>query len=328
MESRNWRGKAGPLSGSADANESHWPSGAGLHLQIAEAPAKAGRSHASWGRPHHECQLAKSQGRRHEVQTRRSAAPVPCGKRSARKFLIARCGRVVFLDGRDRRRVRRQRDAKALIARGRDDARAPVARRCPDELRKIGDALRGGKPADRPHRLFAVGGIDPRTRSMRDDRPASRMSRVWPNRLFGKRRVIRWLTVGREDVAAAPHRLDDLRVAGILLELLRRRLTCVSTLRSRAVALRPRARSSSWSRFSTRCGRSTKAISRSYSPVLSGTRDTVVAEELPRSGVETPAVEMVVLRLRHRFADGPSLPRRRTALMRATSSRLPNGFGR
>ena len=76
----------------------------------------------------------------------------------------------------------------------------------------------------------------------------------------------------REHVAAAPHRLDEFRVAGIALEFLAQAAHLrVDAAVEPLAAVRPRARSSSWSRLSTRCGRSTIAISRSYSPVLSGT---------------------------------------------------------
>ena len=58
-------------------------------------------------------------------------------------------------------------------------------------------------------------------------------------------------------------------------------------------------------------------------------RDAVIAKERARADVQSPAVEMVAL---GRCSGSPfdifSWLRRSTALIRAISSRLPNGFGR
>src|ERR1700735_5133651 len=70
------------------------------------------------------------------------------------------------------------------------------------------------------------------------------------------------------------------------------RLICTSMLRSKAALDRPFARSSNWSRVSTRWGRATKAMSRSNSPLVMSTT-APVGERNPTGRLQTPAIELV-----------------------------------
>jgi hypothetical protein len=63
-------------------------------------------------------------------------------------------------------------------------------------------------------------------------------------------------------------------------------------LRSNKLAVRPRARSSNWSRVSTRCGRSRNATSRSNSVVAQIDQRFCRRVELPPRHMETPAGEL------------------------------------
>ena len=83
---------------------------------------------------------------------------------------------------------------------------------------------------------------------------------------------------------------------GVELELLAQPADLrVDAAVERLAAERPRARSSSWSRLSTRCGRSTKAIKQIVFAGAERHRDAIIAKQLARSGVEPPAIEMITL---------------------------------
>ena len=69
------------------------------------------------------------------------------------------------------RRLRRERDAKGGIVQGRHDARPPIGGRLFDQAREVGDTLRHGEAADRPHRLLTCAGVNPRADRVRDDEP-------------------------------------------------------------------------------------------------------------------------------------------------------------
>ena len=99
--------------------------------------------------------------------------------------------------------------------------------------------------------------------------------------------------------------------AGSRSSFLRSRLTCVSTLRSSAFAVRPRARSRSWSRLKHPLR---PLHQRDQEIVFAGAerhRHAVVAKQFARAGVESPAIEPVALgaglrtRGRHRFLRAP-----------------------
>src|SRR5580698_190123 len=103
------------------------------------------------------------------------------------------------------------------------------------------------------------------------------------------------------------------------------RLICTSMLRSTAALDRPFARSSNWSRVSTRWGLATKAMSRSNSPLVMSTIAPVGERRTRPAGSSRHSSNS--------YANGKSstsgvsfAARRRTALILATSSRGLKGF--
>lgn len=78
--------------------------------------------------------------------------------------------------------------------------------------------------------------------------------------------------------------------SGSMLSLRRNRLICTSTLRSKLEAARPRARSSNWSRLSTRCGRSASASEIEFCGAQRHQR-AGRREQLPPCDIEAPAAE-------------------------------------
>ena len=222
--------------------------------------------------PHHRATGRREGHPLSDASTRGLSRPNPRDRRSARKAAIASAtiaspSAIVMGGGCAESATR-----GALIVERGDNALPSFARRVLDQAREIGDALGGGKPADGAHGLLAVRRYRSTSQSHGTQSGPRAGSAGSARKGSGEKTGHSVLTGGRERVASAPYRLDDLGSLGSGSSFRRSRLTCVSMLRSSALAARPRARSSSWSRLSTRCGRSRKAISRSYSPVLSGTR--------------------------------------------------------
>ena len=193
------------------------------------------------------------------------------------------------------RRLGRERDAEALIAQGSDDALSRLRRGVLDEAGQIGDALGGCKSTDGAHRLLAVRRVDPRADRMRHDQAGEQNEQGLSEQAPGKKAGHSLAHRGREHVAAAPHRLDDLRLAGVELELAAQ----PAHLRVDAAVERV-------------CGTAARQVEQLIAAehalrplhednqeiVFSGAerqRDAVVAKQLARAGVEPPAIEMVVL---------------------------------
>ena len=179
--------------------------------------------------------------RRPHTRLARRAQREPIGKVTADR----RGRRHITIRIRTPRSLGGKRDTEPLIAERRNNARPRVARSLLGQAGQIGDALGGGKSADRAHRLLAVGSIDLRPHRVRDNEAGQQDEQGLSEQALGEEAGHSWLTAGVSTYPPPHTVLMICGSAGSASSLRRSRLTWVSTLRSSAVVAWPCVRSSS-----------------------------------------------------------------------------------